>query len=147
LNRSITADTKWTATAVSTIGIAHDRWLVYGKAGIAWAHTDFTDNWTVTPVPGFPNVNSVFGGLGNENNNRAGWTVGTGIEWAIWNNWSVKAEYDYLDFGTRTVAINGTIPAGVIGFSSVGVSEGRENTTHINQFKAGLNWHIAPNFW
>jgi outer membrane immunogenic protein len=137
LNRSITADTKWTATAVSTIGIAHDRWLVYGKAGVAWAHTDFTDNWTITGVPG---ITSVFGGLGNENNNRAGWTVGTGIEWAIWNNWSVKAEYDYLDFGTRTVAINGN---GL----GIGISEGLENTTHINQFKAGLNWHIAPNFW
>src|SRR6266852_4208451 len=41
--------------------------------------------------------------------NRVGWTVGTGIEWAIWNNWSIKAEYDYLDFGNKTVAINGTI--------------------------------------
>jgi len=27
--------------------------------------------------------------------------VGTGIEWAIWNNWSIKAEYDYLDFGQQ----------------------------------------------
>jgi len=138
LTRSITADTRWTATAVSTIGIAHDRWLVYGKAGVAWAHTDYTDNWNVTGVPG---VTSVFGGLGrDDNNNQAGWTVGTGVEWAIWNNWSVKAEYDYLDFGTRTVAVNGT----GLGF---GISEGLQNTKYINQFKAGLNWHIAPSFW
>jgi len=27
------------------------------------------------------------------------------------------------------------------------VSLGIENNQHINQFKAGLNWHIAPNYW
>ena len=26
-------------------------------------------------------------------------------------------------------------------------SFGLENTQHVNQFKAGLNWHIAPNIW
>jgi outer membrane immunogenic protein len=120
------------------IAPAHDRWLVYGKAGVAWGHTDYSDNWTITGIPG---VTSLFGGLGNENH-RAGWTVGTGIEWAIWNNWSVKAEYDYLDFGTRIVAINGTLPT-----VGIGISNGLQNTNHINQFKAGLNWHIMPNFW
>jgi len=143
LTRSITADTKWAATAVSTVGIAHDRWLVYGKAGVAWAHTDYTDNWSVVGLP-------LFGGLGSDNNNRAGWTVGTGIEWAIWNNWSLKAEYDYLDFGTRTVAVNGSLPLAspfTPATAGLGISEGLQNTNHINQFKAGLNWHIAPNYW
>ena len=86
------------------MGIAHDRWLIYGKAGVAWSHSDYTDNWTIVGVP-------LFTGTGSEN--RVGWTVGTGIEWAIWNNWSIKAEYDYLDFGNRTVAINGAILPGI----------------------------------
>ena len=45
VSRAITADTKWVGTATSTVGIAHDRWLIYGKAGVAWAKTDYTDNW------------------------------------------------------------------------------------------------------
>jgi outer membrane immunogenic protein len=138
VSRSLSADTKWAGTATSTVGIARDRWLIYGKAGVAWAKTDFTDNWTVAGVP-------LFSGTGStSSSNQVGWTVGTGIEWAIWNNWSVKAEYDYLDFGNKTVAINGAILPGVVGFPA---SFGLENTQHINQFKAGLNWHIAPNFW
>src|SRR6516162_4406649 len=32
IRRSITVDTKWTGTSPSSVGIAHDRWLVYGKA-------------------------------------------------------------------------------------------------------------------
>jgi outer membrane immunogenic protein len=142
LTRSITADTKWVGTATSTLGIAHDRWLIYGKAGVAWAKTDYTDNWTANLVGiVFP----AFTGTGSTNgSNQVGWTVGTGVEWAIWNNWSIKAEYDYLDFGNKTVAINGSILPTII---SILASFGIENTQHINQFKAGLNWHIAPNIW
>jgi outer membrane immunogenic protein len=136
--RAITADTKWAGTATSTVGIAHDRWLIYGKAGVAWAKTDFTDNWTVVGIP-------LFTGTGSTNSSsQVGWTVGTGIEWAIWNNWSIKAEYDYLDFGNKTVAINGAILPGIINLPA---SFGLENTQHINQVKFGLNWHIMPNIW
>ena len=42
--RTITADTNWQGTATSTLGIAHDRWLIYGKAGVAWEHTNYTVN-------------------------------------------------------------------------------------------------------
>jgi outer membrane immunogenic protein len=138
LSRSLTADTKWTGTATSTVGIAHDRWLIYGKAGVAWAKTDYTDNWAIVGVP-------LFTGTGSTNSsNEVGWTVGTGVEWAIWNNWSIKAEYDYLDFGNKTTAINGAILPGIITFPA---SFGLQNTQHINQAKFGLNWHIAPNIW
>ena len=91
VSRALTADTKWVGTATSTVGIAHDRWLIYGKAGVAWAKTDYTDNWVanVTGVGAVP----VFSGTGTtSNSNQVGWTVGTGVEWAIWNNWSIKAE-------------------------------------------------------
>jgi outer membrane immunogenic protein len=131
-------------TATSTVGIAHDRWLIYGKAGVAWAKTDFTDNWTLNVAGGIP----LFAGTGSTSgSNQVGWTVGTGVEWAIWNNWSVKAEYDYLDFGNKTVAINGNILPGLV---NIPASFGIQNTQHINQVKqvkAGLNWHIAPNIW
>jgi outer membrane immunogenic protein len=138
LSRTLTADTKWVGTATSTVGIAHDRWLIYGKAGVAWAKTDYTDNWAIV---GFP----LFTGAGSTNSSsQVGWTVGTGVEWAIWNNWSIKAEYDYLDFGNKTTAINGTILPTVF---PIPASFGIENTQHINQFKFGVNWHIAPNIW
>jgi outer membrane immunogenic protein len=135
LSRSISADTNWIATATSSIGIAHNNWLIYTKAGVAYAHTNYTDSWVGGGIPLF---------TGADSENRVGWTVGAGIEWAICNNWSVKAEYDYLDFGNQTVAINGTVLPGIVNFPA---SFGMENAQHINQFKAGLNWRILPNFW
>jgi outer membrane immunogenic protein len=132
-SRSITYDSNWVATATSTVGVAHGNWLLYGKAGVAWQNVNYTDNWTVGGA-------ALFSGTGSDN--RVGWTVGTGVEWAVWQNWSIKAEYDYLDFGTRNVAINGSSP--LIG---VGLSSTISDSDHINQFKAGLNYHILPNFW
>jgi outer membrane autotransporter protein len=135
IGRSLTVDTKWVGTATSSVGIAHDRWLIYGKAGVAWDHNTYTDNWNIVGVP-------LFTGTGTDN--RVGWTVGTGVEWAIWNNWSIKAEYDYIDFGNKSVAINGSILPTI---ANIGASFGVENTQHVNQFKAGINWHIMPNIW
>ena len=74
LSRSISADTNWIATATSSIGIAHNSWLIYTKAGVAYAHTNYTDNWVGGGIPLF---------TGADSENRVGWTVGAGVEWAI----------------------------------------------------------------
>ena len=101
LTNSIGTSVNWTGTGTATVGIAHNNWLLYGKAGAAVESVKYTDNLSIV---GFP----IFSGTGTDSN-RVGWTVGTGIEYALWNNWSIKAEYDYLDFGNRNVAINGSI--------------------------------------
>jgi hypothetical protein len=33
------------------------------------------------------------------------------------------------------------------GGAPIGVSPGVQNQQHINEFKAGLNWKFAPNYW
>ncbi|MEW6437369.1 MAG: outer membrane protein [Pseudomonadota bacterium] len=62
-------------------GIAFDRILVYGTGGVAFASIR----------------NSV--GLDTQTVGRVGWTAGGGVEYAIDNNWSVRAEYRYTDYG------------------------------------------------
>jgi opacity protein-like surface antigen len=44
-----------------------------------------------------------FGGLTSASATRVGWTVGGGLEYAITNNWSVRGEYRYTDFGHPTI--------------------------------------------
>jgi outer membrane immunogenic protein len=131
-SRSLSTTTNWTATGTAQVGVAHNNWLLYGKAGAALESTNYTENTTLLGAP-------LFSGTGSDNN-RVGWTVGTGIEWAFYQNWSVKAEYDYLDFGNHNVAINGS-------FLGVGVQPGLQDNNHINQFKAGLNYRFMSNFW
>ena len=48
---------------------------------------------------------------------KVGWTVGGGLEWAWSRDWSVKAEYLYLDFGSVSAA--GTIfNPGFVGYAN-----------------------------
>ena len=39
-----------------------------------------------------------------------GWTVGAGVEAALWSNWTAKLEYLYIDFGTVNDALIGIAP-------------------------------------
>jgi outer membrane immunogenic protein len=63
--------------------------LLYVKGGAAWAH----DRYQL----------SYFGGT----QDRTGWTVGVGVEWALsfWPNWSAFVEYDHYDFGTKRAEV------------------------------------------
>lgn len=67
------------------LGIAWDRALVYATGGAAFGD--------------FQNTYSLGGFSDSPSTTRIGWTIGGGVEYAIDNNWSVRAEYRYTDFG------------------------------------------------
>jgi outer membrane immunogenic protein len=117
-------------------GIAFDRVLLYATGGVAFA--GITDNYTdVTGVvTGLPGATSSF------SHTRVGWTVGGGLEYAVTNNWSVRAEYRYSDFGHYTdFPFVGLLPAG-------GTLSVQHHFTE-NQVQAGFSykfdsWTPAP---
>ncbi|HUI21129.1 MAG TPA: outer membrane protein [Methylocella sp.] len=73
------------------LGVAWDRALIYATGGVAFGgfNTDVTLANSVVP----------FFGSGSVSTTRVGWTVGGGIQYAVTNNWSVRAEYRYTDWG------------------------------------------------
>ena len=73
-------------------GVAWDRALIYVTGGAAF--TGITN--------GYSNFGIGLFSIENISKTRAGWTVGGGIEYAVTNNWSVRAEYRYSDFGHYT---------------------------------------------
>ena len=81
------------ATAALRLGYAFDRWLLFAKGGVAWTR----DKWDITDG---------IGGFANGTFNRAGWLLGGGVEYAFWNSWSAKLEYNYLHFGSITEMLN-----------------------------------------
>ncbi|QWG20627.1 outer membrane beta-barrel protein [Bradyrhizobium sediminis] len=86
------SETRAFATAAGRVGIAANRALFYVKGGGAWADDTFFVSSAAAPnVP-----------LQLSDSTRWGWMVGVGVEYAFTNNWSVKAEYNHLDFGTHT---------------------------------------------
>jgi outer membrane immunogenic protein len=129
-NANFKATTDFLMSATARVGYAVDRWMFYGKGGVAGAG----DNYSIT---------GVFGGLpydfeGVEN--RIGWTAGAGIEWAAWEELSVRLEYDYYGFGTRGVTfIDNTFNGGASGPVSI-----KQN---IQVVTVGVNFHVYPGQW
>ena len=76
--------TGWFATARGRVGYAYDRALLYLTAGGA-----------------FGDVQMSAAGL-SATADRAGWTAGAGLEYAILGPWSAKVEYLYADLGSAS---------------------------------------------
>jgi outer membrane immunogenic protein len=82
----------WLGTAAVRLGYALDRVLLYVKGGAAFVNEDFA----TAGLPG----NILIATHNDET--RVGWMVGAGVEWALWDNWSAKIEYNFMDFGNDT---------------------------------------------
>jgi opacity protein-like surface antigen len=122
----------WIGTATGRLGYAWGHTLYYGKAGAAWTHESFSVicNQLAGAFP--PCTNPAGANLAqiSVGDNRTGWTVGFGTEFALTPNWSAKGEINYIDFGNRNLtAQDGTvIKAGI-------------RTT---EAKIGVNYRLSP---
>jgi outer membrane immunogenic protein len=87
------------ATVTGRIGYTWDRFLGYVKGGVAWERDDYSRFLVVTGAL-----------VGSASETRGGWTIGAGGEFAFTDYVSAFLEYNYYDFGTRT--LNFITPAG-----------------------------------
>lgn len=87
-----TCETKsnWLGTTRLRLGYAFDRLMPYVTGGAAYGDAKAS-------VPG----------LGSDSDTKFGWTVGGGLEYAVTPNWTVKAEYLYVDLGKINCAACG----------------------------------------
>lgn len=118
--------TDWLATFRGRVGWAIDTWLLYATGGAAV--TNIGVNQTITLLPPF-----VFNA--SSTTTRVGWTVGGGVEYMFARNWSVKAEYLYLNFGT----VNSV---GVLTPPFAGFAYASSTRLTANIARAGINYHF-----
>ena len=91
------AESRFLATLRPRLGLAVDRALFYVTGGLAVSNVKFTDSFGSFANTSVATISS--------DTTRAGWTAGVGMEYAFTDNWSVKAEYLYADFGNYTQTI------------------------------------------
>jgi opacity protein-like surface antigen len=111
------ADAQRLASVAGRLGITWGRALFYGKAG--WAANDMKFAVAVNPS----------GATASEGKWLNGWTAGGGVEFALTDRWSAKAEYMHYDLGSENFVIFG-VPADV---------DARGDTVRV-----GLNLHLHP---
>jgi outer membrane immunogenic protein len=104
----------WLATMRGRLGYAGwNNWLPYLTGGAAIGNVKAT------------------GPAGSASKTEIGWTVGAGLEYAMWSNWSVKLEYLYVDLGKFDC---GSACSGVAGTDNV--------SFNANVVRAGLNYRF-----
>ena len=136
---------QWFGTARARAGwLVDPRVLLYVTGGAAYGEVkaDYTAG-----IVGVPLVGSSI------SSTRLGWTVGGGIEGMLSPNWTVKAEYLYVDLGSvasgglggATTAILANTPTTAITtvidttFAATARARVRDNIVRL-----GINYHIAP---
>ncbi len=127
------AKTDWLASVTGRLGWAPaERWLIYAKGGAAWARDKYSADIPIFDEHLAASVT------------RTGWTVGGGVEWAFWNNWSAKAEYDFYDFGTRSITLAGTFGGGPTTFVPGAITvPGIDIKQTISTVKLGINYRFG----
>ena len=123
--------------------------LAYGTGGLAYGGVSVS-----TGIAQFNNDCAQFPGncisaatfsSGAFSDTRVGWTVGGGLEWMFWPNWSAKVEYLYYDLGNVTYSagllptVGNTFLANTLVAAVVSQSQTRFNG---NIVRAGVNYHF-----
>jgi outer membrane immunogenic protein len=80
------------------VGVALNRTLLYFTGG--WAYANYKVDVTALGVTVSSNASS------------SAWTVGGGVEQALWDRWSAKLEYLYIDTGSTNITLFGTTVTG-----------------------------------
>ncbi len=99
-----------------------ERLLVYATGGFAYGRTE---SYVNVSVDGNSFIDE------SVKNDRMGWTVGGGAEYAFTDNWSLKSEYLYTDLGSEEV-IGGDITETISG--------GLDSDVAFHTVRVGLNY-------
>lgn len=105
-NAATSMSTDWLLTFRPRVGFTAANALFYVTGGLA------VTNEKVSQTAGVLNGATLISSISET---RLGWTVGGGIEYMITPNWTIRAEYLHLDFGTANGTGVNAVPTGVLG--------------------------------
>ncbi len=130
ITSSFSRDLTWLGTFRGRLGwLATPQFLIYGTGGLAVGETKIS-NSAFAPLV-IPPLNAA----SESSKTQAGWTAGGGVEWMFAPNWSLKAEYLYVDLGD-----NDTTISYAYGANNSTLTSHVKDTFHIA--RAGINWHF-----
>jgi outer membrane immunogenic protein len=136
----------WIATIAARLGVTFGQtgnWLLYVKGGGAFADSRFglrlRDDCAAVFDTVICNPNN-FAFNNNNDDTRTGWMIGAGLEYGAWGNWSWKLEYNFMDFGSRTIHFDNLMVSCV----DCTLRRDLDFDLRVNVVKFGLNYRFGP---
>lgn len=127
----------WFSTARLRFGwVAPNDTLFYVTGGAAIGHVAETLNLVANP----PFFAAGASGLASFSHILVGWTVGAGLEIPVWRNWTVKAEYLYVDLGRVTDSFTSALDVFQAPATSQTTTTSFSVHDHVARF--GVNYHF-----
>jgi outer membrane immunogenic protein len=123
LNANFNQRLDWFGTVRGRVGIATGPVLTYVTAGWAYGSVKTTLTETVGTTAAF-----------SSNQNRSGWTWGSGVEASLGGNWTGKIEYLWFTLGDRLDL-----------FTLNGLPQAMSTDIREQIFRVGLNYRIGGN--
>jgi len=131
----------WFGTVRARLGyLPTNNLLIYGTGGFAYGKVSqngslFNDFFSDTEDDGTCPVGICF--TGASTHIVPGWTAGGGLEYALWKNWTVKAEYLYIRLRGSNFTENVLLP----GFTNASASYLAQGSDIVlNVVRGGLNY-------
>jgi outer membrane immunogenic protein len=123
-------------TARTRVGYANGPWLLFASGGLAWSRMSMNDiPTTFVPI--------------NTKHSFLGWSAGLGVEYALSQRWSARAEYLYVDLGRNAENIFGFTVGPDVSFSAVRLGLNYRlgslpnSTPRMAQRRGAFNWSGA----
>ncbi len=124
----IEGDVDWSNINGSTGGFStSNSWLSTVRGRVGYAAGRFMPY--ITGGGAFGNINASAPGLAGGSATNAGWTVGAGLEFAFYGNWSAKAEYLYVSLNKFNCGIGCGAATDNVSFNA-------------NMIRAGINYRF-----
>lgn len=129
----VTRSIDWFGTVRGRLGVlVTPQWLLYATGGFAYGQAN--SSFTTTDLTGGCVAQGTLCAAGSSSGIRTGWTAGAGAEAMLTPNWSVKAEYLYVDLGSSTLSIPSSTISPIV-FSA--------STSYREQIaRVGVNYHF-----
>jgi outer membrane immunogenic protein len=140
---------KWFGTVRARLGyLPVDNLLLYLTGGFAYGQVEHTASYvtfggaTGANIGGFSAVCAGGGTTclaGASTGTGVGWTVGGGLEYAIWQHWTIKGEYLFVSLDSQSVTETALVFVGGTAPSSFNANFGR---TTFNVARVGVNYRF-----
>jgi outer membrane immunogenic protein len=146
VNQTATVSTKldFLGTVRARVGyLWGPSFLVYVTGGLAYGETKINSSIAQSVVE--PGALGPYSGVGTDSEVRFGGTIGAGLEWMVFQHWSVKAEYLFVGLGrASTNAVQLVSRDFAPGFVGTFSSASAITSANFNEsiFRGGINYHF-----
>jgi outer membrane immunogenic protein len=133
---SVEQHSNWFGTVRGRVGLLAGPVLFYGTGGLAYGQTEASQSMIATGFTLATCPTALPCAAGSVTSTRIGWSAGAGIETMVAPNWTLRAEYLFVDLGVQSLTVTTPAFTPPVTFTS-------SNPFHESILRVGFNYKFG----